>query len=117
MRALNYSWEYLYKPKNYAELFELKPQLNTEMTDEEAEQQAMSFGKYCGMLFTDLIVCDSGYFYYMRKQVLNEQVSTSLLTYSQRVKMIQAMNIVERNHRITKWGEEYARKGNQYCFG
>lgn len=114
MKILNYSLEYLCQPKTYAELFELKPQLYTEMTDEEAERQTMPFGKYCGMLFTDLIGYDFGYFSYMRKQILKEQVSTSLLTYNQRVRMLQAMAIVERNHQITKWGEEYARRNYTY---
>lgn len=116
MKLLNYSTEFLYKPKNYSELFKMEPELNTEMSDEEAERQAMPFGKYCGMLFTDLIEYDFGYFLYMKKQIQNEQVSTSLRTYNQRVQMLQAMNIVERNHQIAKWGEEYARRNASHNY-
>lgn len=108
MKALNYSKQY----GSYKEMFDDNPELYVSIESEGVDilKERMPFGKYCGMTFLDLIAYDKSYFHHIRDLILREPVSTSLGTYSQRVKMIRVMFSVERYYTIERLGEDYERR-------
>lgn len=81
-----------------------------EVTYEEAMNYRFPFGKYRGMLLTDLYSYDRGYFSYMRQQILKDKVSTSLVTYNLKMNLLLCMQYILDQDQIEKWGEEYERR-------
>lgn len=80
------------------------------ITHEEAMRCVMPFGKYKDMYLSDLLLYDSGYFSYMRQQILRDKVSTSLITYNLKINLLFCMEYIIDQNKIEKWGEEYERQ-------
>lgn len=112
MKLLNFDKEY----ENYKELFEDNPEMYTD--DTGWDKAVMLFGKYKGMLIKDVREYDPRYFQYMKGVMLNEHVSSSLLTYNSYIKTLKAMFSVERYYQIERWEKEYERrkKSATYCY-
>jgi hypothetical protein len=99
--------------KYYEELQKIQERCNNEygeVTYEEAMQHKFPFGKYQGMLLIDLLEYDPGYFSYMKQQILNDTVSSSLKTYYQKIDLLFCMNYVSDQLKIKKWSEEYEQR-------
>ena len=115
MKVLNYVSEH----KTYKDVFEANPELYVDIDVDGINflLERMPFGKYKDMLFIDLIKHDKGYFNYIKNQIFNEKVSSSLRTYEQRIKMLRVMFSVERYYSIERWEQEYERRKRTaaYC--
>lgn len=110
MKQLNYEGN---KQKTYKELFENNPELYTQLNEDEALSVDIQFGKYSGMLIRDLIVCDPGYFNYIKTSLLGNKLSYNLHTYYQRIKLIQSMYTIERVNKLERWSTVYERRKSE----